>query len=101
MKKLAIVLSVCFILLFCFGCSSDLSDNTQTTVRTHDGQLVSVEEFANFTDLGGSLVYDSATRIVYFRNDTRGTYSVYVPYYASNGLPYKYNVETNTLEEVN
>lgn len=22
------------------------------------------------------------------------------PYYASNGLPYKYNPETNTLEEI-
>ena len=100
MKRLAIVLFACFIMLFCFGCTYS-SEDTSVQVRTQDGQFVSIGDFANFDDIGGSLVYDSTTRIVYFRNETRGTYSVYVPYYASNGMPYKYNVETNTLEEIN
>lgn len=54
-------------------------------------------------EIGAGLYYDSATRIVYWWNgyfsstkwDTAPT-----PYYAPNGLPYKYNPKTNTFEEI-
>ena len=53
--------------------------------------------------IGDGLYYDSTTRIVYWWNgylegiryDTTPS-----PYYAPNGLPYKYNPEINTFEEI-
>ena len=50
--------------------------------------------------IGDGLYYDSATRIVYLKFNS-GSYKGYLsPYYAPNGLPYKYNPETNTFEEI-
>lgn len=50
-------------------------------------------------EISSLLLYDPATRIVYRINDH--AYGVtYVPYYAPNGLPYRYNPETNTFEEI-
>ena len=54
-------------------------------------------------EIGNYLYYDSSTRIVYWwngklnrlRDDTTPS-----PYYAPNGLPYRYNPETNTFEEI-
>lgn len=53
-------------------------------------------------EIGDGLYYDSATRIVYWWN---GSFTSRVaiapsPYYAPNGLPYRYNPETNTFEEI-
>lgn len=48
--------------------------------------------------IGDGLCYDSTTRIVYWWN---GFWEIpFSPYYAPNGLPYKYNPETNTFEEI-
>jgi hypothetical protein len=54
--------------------------------------------------IGNGLYYDSTTRIVYWWNGMLDN-MVYAsttpsPYYAPNGLPYKYNPETNTFEEI-
>ena len=49
------------------------------------------------------LFYDVTTNIVYFwGGHLNGTRYDATPssYYASNGLPYKYNPETNTLETI-
>lgn len=56
----------------------------------------------SFVKIGGELYYDSATRIVYMVNGHDGAYEskTYYPYYAPNGLPYRYNPETNTFEEI-
>lgn len=59
------------------------------------GQLKKIDE--------GYLYYDVATNIVYFWNGIIS--SAYhsttpSPYYAPNGLLYKYNPSTNTLEEI-
>ena len=53
-------------------------------------------------ELGNGLCYDSSTMIVYLWNGYWvGDYAATpTPYYAANGLPYRYNVETNTLEEI-
>lgn len=52
-----------------------------------------------FVEIGNYLYYDSATRIIWLEN--KNSYgNVYIPYYAPNGLPYKYNPETNTFEEI-
>lgn len=53
--------------------------------------------------IGSGSWYDSTTRIVYWWNgwlNTSEWYTAPSPYYASNGLPYKYNPETNTFEEI-
>ena len=98
MKKLAIILVLSLIVLFCSGCCSESESTTQ--VRTSDGQLQSSSSFADFITIGDSLVYDASTKIVYFQTYTYGQNYVYTPYYATNGMPYKYNVDTNTLEEI-
>lgn len=54
----------------------------------------------NLISIGNNLYYDSATRIVYMRNATYARLSVFTAYYAPNGLPYRYNPETNTFEEI-
>jgi hypothetical protein len=55
-------------------------------------------------ELGNGLYYDVNTRIVYWWNgNLNGVSSGYVtpsPYYAPNGLPYRYNPQTNTFEEI-
>jgi hypothetical protein len=49
--------------------------------------------------IGNDLYYDSTTRIVYMcHNNAYG--DSYTAYYAPNGLPYRYNPETNTFEEI-
>ena len=53
-------------------------------------------------EIGDRLWYDSTTRIVYWWNGyLSGNYwaTTPSPYYAPNGLPYRYNPETNTFEE--
>lgn len=54
-------------------------------------------------ELGSGLWYDSVTEIVYWWNGylhISYTSTTPTPYYAPNGLPYRYNPETNTLEEI-
>ncbi len=66
-----------------------------------NSENISSNQFGVFVDIGNNLVYDSATRIVYIENYTYAANRVYVPYYAPNGLPYRYNPETNIFEEIN
>lgn len=53
-------------------------------------------------EIGDGLYYDSTTRIVYWWNGIIYGRSATTPspYYAPNGLPYRYNPETNTFEEI-
>ena len=53
-------------------------------------------------EIGNDLWYDSTTRIVYWWNGVIHTKSstAPTPYYAPNGLPYRYNPESNTFEEI-
>ena len=49
------------------------------------------------------LYYDTNTKIVYILfNECAGNsgYGYMSPYYAPNGMPYVYNVETNSIEEI-
>ena len=49
------------------------------------------------------LYYDTNTKIVYILfNECAGFsgYGYMSPYYALNGMPYVYNVQTNSLEEI-
>ena len=100
MKRLVIIMSMIVICLT--GCSAK-----ETTLNIkHDSSDVSTEKIGikSLKEIGGYLYYDITTGIVYWWNgsivvaDTSTTPSAY---YAPNGLPYKYNSTTNTLEEIN
>ena len=57
----------------------------------------------SLVEIGDKVWYDSTTRIVYWWNGCVGVANNATtpsPYYAPNGLPYRYNPETNTLEEI-
>lgn len=64
------------------------SDNENAVMQVGIGQLKKINK--------GYLYYDATTNIVYFWNGNIAP----SPYYAPNGLPYKYNPSTNTLEEI-
>lgn len=55
----------------------------------------------NYKHIVDDLYYDTLTHIVYFKNITSDFYQVYIPYIASNGLPFRYNTDVNKLEEIN
>lgn len=87
-KIIALILTV--FLVFCLaGCgvdtgSKDYSKNTSGRLQSTGMQ---------------DLYYDTNTKIVYilFNEWANGYMS---PYYAPNGRPYVYNVETNSIEEI-
>ena len=94
-KRLFAIVLVCIVLLFLVGCTSE-----PIQVNVSNSEELSSNQFGKFIKINDDLEYDSATRIVYI--DNNNTYGdSYTPYYAPNGFPYKYNPETNTLEEIN
>lgn len=80
--------------------STYASANTEfkKNIEESENQAIGLDAFKKIED---HLYYDVNTKIVYFYN---GPYaarpSLPTPYYAPNGLPYKYNPETNALEEI-
>ena len=97
MKKILAIILACVIVLGLFACApADNSDSKDDHTRYILGSSALVE-------LGDGLWYDSTTRIVYWWNgciswaDFSTTPS---PYYAPNGLPYRYDPLTNTFEEI-
>lgn len=93
-KKLFAILLTCVVLLFLVGCTSE-----PIRVNVSNSEKLYSDNIGTFVKIGERLGYDSATRIVYICNlNSYG--SSYTPYYAPNGLPYKYNLETNTFEEI-
>lgn len=95
-KKLIATLLSCAIALSLAGCSVE-----PVQVNVSNSESISSHQLGTFTSIGNNLVYDPATRIVYRQNYTHGCRYVYVPYYASNGLPYRYDPEANMFEEIN
>ena len=87
-------------LLFSFtatGCGSD----TVVAVNVDNAEELDNTIFGRdaLVYIGNSLYYDSTTRIVYFWNGNLVS-DTPSPYYAPNGLPYRYNPETNIFEEI-
>lgn len=95
MKKLLTILIICVTMLTLYACAP--VENSETSNLSVPGKTALVE-------LGNCLYYDSYTGIVYWWNGAMspGNYAATTPspYYAPNGLPYKYNTETKTLEEI-
>ena len=101
-RNLLILLTSTLLLSFTLtGCGSET-----ITINVENKNDIHNTTFGKdtLTYIGNQVYYDSATRIVYWWN---GRLSVQdwsttpSPYYAPNGLPYKYNPETNTFEEIN
>ncbi len=95
MKRKIFILLVA-LLLSCSltGCSTEQG----IAINTNSEELSS-NRFGTFTAISNDFYYDNATLIVYRHYDIYGGH-VEVPYYATNGLPYRYNPTTNTLEEI-
>lgn len=84
------------------GCES--RDNS-VYVNAEDQEDLSGNVFGKdaLIEIGDFLYYDKTTRIVYWWNDYLSVSQCSTtpsPYYAPNGLPYRYNPETNTFEEI-
>ena len=96
MKKLLAIMLSFIIILSLIGCSSE-----PVKVNVSNSESLSSNQFGEFVNIGDNLYYDSATRIVYMKNYSYMGYCFYTTYYAPNGLPYRYNSQTNTFEEIN
>ena len=100
-KIIAVTLSLCLAISLC-GCSSN---NTPISINVENPSDLNGTTAGRkaLTEIGDYLWYDSTTRIVYWWNGyiaTANWATTPTPYYAPNGLPYKYNPETNTFEEI-
>ena len=102
MKRFIALILSCVLILSLIGCCEQTTvsvnvENKDDLSNTGFGRSVMVE-------IGDGLWYDSTTRIVYQWNGilSASAYSSTTPtaYYAPNGLPYRYNPETNTFEEI-
>jgi hypothetical protein len=96
MKKIFIAL-IGFVITFSLVSCEELCD---PSVNVSNSENIASDRFGQFITIYGDLVYDAATRIVYIESSTYYGYETYTPYYAPNGLPYRYNPVTNTLEEI-
>lgn len=97
MKRILIIAAtLLFSSISLMGCNTvELNVNMEGKVtNTQSGGFIPI------CDKPIPLSYDEMTRIVYIRNVTYSSRKVYIPYYAPNGLPYRYNPETNTFEEI-
>lgn len=102
MKKKILITLLLFSALTLTGCVNDSaninisSEKESGTKQVGLGQLKCIDN--------SCLYYDINTNIVYFWNGFMGSFddcdTTPSPYYAPNGLPYKYNPSTNTLEEI-
>lgn len=119
MKK--IIAALCLLVAMLTGCGSELVNVTRTPVQnvvsTELNQNATIEsEQANqadqktfnsdsassFKKIAGDFYYNEMTKIVFIKQQTYGfCYYIYTPYPAPNGLPYRYNADANTLEEIN
>lgn len=100
-KIIAVILSLCLAISLC-GCSSN---NTPISINVENPSDLNGTTAGRkaLMEIGDYLWYDSTTRIVYWWNGyiaTANWATTPTPYYAPNGLPYKYNPETNTFEEI-
>lgn len=99
-KILIGILSLC-ITVSMVGCSDETINVNVENSTDLSGTVIGTDALI---EIGSNLWYDSTTRIVYWWNGhiSSGCYGATAPtpYYAPNGLPYRYNPESNTFEEI-
>ena len=101
-KRLFAILVAVFLIFSLVGCGETTTTTLNVNVE-NSGELSSnTLGKQSFVEIGSGLFYDPTTRIVYMVNGVTTGYEskTYCPYYAPNGLPYRYNPETNTFEEI-
>lgn len=94
MKKFGLFLIAVFMIVLMCGCI----DKTNAGSKDYDQHTNMIQ-----INLRQNLYYDTDTNIVYIVfNEWIGYngYGYMSPYYAPNGLPYLYDVETNYLIEI-
>lgn len=98
-KRILISLLLCGMLLGITGCKGGAVSANVNNSENLSGNTFGTD---NLIEIGNNLYYDSTTRIVYFWNGAieYNASTTPSPYYAPNGLPYRYNPITNTFEEV-
>jgi hypothetical protein len=100
MKKILAIVLICAVIVGLTGCAGD----THISVNAENADRLSGGKFGKsaLVEIGDGLYYDSTTRIVYWWNCRWNATNAIAPspYYAPNGLPYRYNPETNTFEEI-
>lgn len=100
MKKYLAIIICCLMVATLVGCA----EAVWVTPNVSNGDELSGGTFGKSTmiEIGDGLYYDSTTRIVYWWNGyiIGNNATTPSPYYAPNGLPYRYNPETNTFEEI-
>lgn len=90
-KIIALILTV--VLVFCLAGCTYAGSKDYTTRANGRLQPTMMQD----------LYYDTNTKIVYVLfNEWSGQsgYGYMSPYYAPNGMPYVYNIQTNSLEEI-
>ena len=101
MKKFLTIILICVIVLSLVGCGA-VDDSVYVNAEIKDNLSSNMFGKSALIEIGDNLWYDSTTRIVYWWNGciiaNRATTPS--PYYAPNGLPYRYNPETNAFEEI-
>ena len=100
-RMLLILLSALLLSCSLIGCGTEtvVAVNVENSEKLHN---VTFGKGA-LKNIGNGLWYDTTTRIVYFWNGVCSSVDFSTtpsPYYAPNGLPYKYNPEKNTFEEI-
>lgn len=101
-KKILITPLLIFYALTSTGCVNDSANININSEKESGIKQVGLEQLKCIDSR--YLYYDTITNIVYFWNGVTGGFANCAttpsPYYAPNGLPYKYNPSTNTLEEI-
>ena len=96
-KKLLVGLIGCMLTFSLVGCGEETTLSVNVENKTELNSDMLGEDALVY--IGSELYYDSATRIVYMKH--KNSYgNSYSAYYAPNGLPYRYNPETNTFEKI-
>ncbi len=96
MGKFLLVILAALVVTSLVGCAEQKPGTVDTKTHVEHGE-------GNMVELGNDLWYDSVTKIVYWWNGNLSmgeSATAPTPYYAPNGLPYTYNPETQTFEEI-
>ena len=99
------IITIIILVTLLTGCTSENNSITLNIEQSNSeiyNNVIGLETLIPLKE--NELYYDSTTRIIYFWNGNPLYYRYSIspsPYYAPNGLPYKYNPETNSLEEIN
>lgn len=96
MKKIVMLIVCVFTICWLTGCNTDASYHETFNVSLSNNQNICLQRIKD------TIYYDTRTGIVYFWNGYNyyNASSMPSPYYAPNGLPYKWDSITEKLEEI-